>query len=118
MTKDTRVRIFSFKRLLVSVVLGVLVLSAYIFGLFLIDLSGHIPPAFMATIIGWPRWLWILFGGRFDDENMVRGLLFFAFCNVALYAVIIYLALLALSLVRRQPTLPNLPPPQPEQFSS
>jgi hypothetical protein len=117
MMKDARVRIFSFKRLTLSVVLGILVLTGYVSGLFLIDRSGHVPPAFMATIIRWPRWLWILLGGRFDDRSMVRGLLFFAFCNIVLYATIIYFALLALSLVRRQPAVLDTPPPQPEQFS-
>ena len=117
MTKGARVRVFSFKRLLVSVVLGILVLSGYVLGLFLIYRSGHTPPAFMVTVVGWPRWLWILFDGRFTRESAVRGLLFFASCNVVLYATIIYFALLALALVRRKPTLQNSLPPQPEQFS-
>jgi len=123
MMKDARVRIFSFKRLLVSVALGVLLLSSYVFGLFLLDLGGKFlldgdtsPASFMLTILRWPGPLWILVGGQFDDESIVPGLLFFAFCNVVLYAIIIYLALLVISLVRRKLTLPNLPPPQPEHF--
>ena len=123
MMKEARVRIFSLKRLLVSAALGVLLLSGYVFALFLIDLSGKFlldgdtsPASFMLTILAWPGPLWSLVGGQFDDESMVPGLLFFAFCNIVLYATIIYLALLVISLVRRRLTPPNLPPPQPEQF--
>lgn len=114
--KDARVRIFSFKRLLVSVVLGVLVLTGYSFGLYQVyRMSGHRPPAFMLVIIGWPLRLWGLLGGQFTYESRFITLLVFVFCNVALYSTIIYLALLALSLVRRRPAVLDTPPPQPEQ---
>lgn len=116
MTKEARVRIFSFKRLLISAVLGILVLSGYVFGLYLIDRSGHRPPTFMLAIIGWPIWIWIRLVGRLTFEDRFTSLIFFVFCNVTLYATVIYLALLALALVRRQPKLPDSAPPQPEQF--
>lgn len=116
MVKDARVRLFSFKRMLGSVVLGVLVLSGYIFGLYLIDHSGHRPPTFMLAIIGWPIWIWIRFVGRLTLENRLNSVIFLLFCNLTLYAIIIYLALLAISMVRRQPKLSDSAPPQPEQF--
>jgi hypothetical protein len=110
------VRIFSFKRLVVSVVLGFLVLTGYVFGLYLIGSRGTRPPDFMLIIVGWPRWPWRLLGGSLNFASRYRSLVFFVFCNVTLYATIIYLSLLAISMVRRQPILPDSAPPQPEQF--
>jgi hypothetical protein len=113
-----RVRIFSVKRLLLSIVLGVLFLCSYVFGLFLIDSAGQTPPNLMLVVIGWPRWLWIFVGGQFSEENMVV-LTFVAICDAVLYAVIIYAILLALAIVRRKRTVGDLPlPPQPRDFSS
>ena len=106
-------RICSFKHLLLSVVLGFLFLASYILVLFLIDQAGKTPPTFMLNVIGWPRWLWILLGGRFSDEDLLPGLTFFAVCNTALYALIIYPLLLGLAAVRHKQTVVP-PPPLPD----
>ena len=112
-----RVRVFSLKRLLLSIILGILFLSSYVFGLFLIDLWGQTPPNLVLLVIGWPRWLWILMGRQFSGDDLVSGLAFLAFCDTVLYAVMIYSVLLALASVRRKRTGPD-PPPPPQDFSS
>jgi hypothetical protein len=112
-----RFRIFSLKRLLLSIALGLLFLVSYVFVLFLIDQAGKIPPHMMLVVIGWPRPLWVLLEGQFSDANMIRGFTFFALCDTALYAVLIYPVLLAVSLVRHKRAALDPPPlPEPEQF--
>ena len=113
------VRVFDVKCLVLSVVMGFLFLVSYVIGLFLIDQAGKTPPDVMITVIGWPRWLWILLGGQFSDDNVVSGLTFFALCDTALYAAMIHPVLLALSIVSaKRPALSPPPPPTPAQFHS
>jgi len=119
MKKDGRVRVFSVKRLVLSIVVGFLFLVSYVAGLFLIDQAGRNPPNVMLAVIGWPRWLWILLGGQFSEDSMLSGFTFFAICDTALYAAIIYSVLLALSIVTpKRVVLDPPPPPKPEQFDS
>lgn len=115
MKKGTRVRIFSLKRLLLSVVLGFLLPLSYAIILSeASDRTGKTAPEFMRAPFGWPRPLWIFLMGRQPSEgDLITGVIFLALCNIALYGAITYAVLLALSMVRRKRAV-NDPPPPPE----
>jgi hypothetical protein len=83
------------------------------------DLLGRATPDFLVWPFGWPRPIWILLMGRQPSENdLISGILFMAIGNILLYGMIIYLALLVLSLIRRkQPDIAPSPPPPPTKFS-
>jgi len=117
MAKSARTRIFSVKRLFLSIVLGFLLPLSYAFLLSEVsDRTGKTAPEFLVTLFMWPRPLWIfLIQQQPSDENLVVGIVFLAICNIALYGTIIYTVLLALSLVRRKQAIPE-PPPTPEPF--
>jgi hypothetical protein len=115
MRQGTRVRIFSLKRLLLSVVLGFLLPLSYAIILSeASDRTGKTAPEFMVSPFGWPRPLWIFLMGRQPEENdLINGIIFLALCNIVLYGAITYAVLLALSAVRHKRTVLE-PPPPPE----
>jgi hypothetical protein len=111
------VRIFSIKRMVLSLVLGFLLPLGYAFTLSVAsDYTGKTVPDFMTMPFGWPRPLWVLLMGRQPAEaDLLTGLIFLAICNIMLYGFVIYAALLMLSIVRRKREDIE-PPPPPEHF--
>ncbi len=110
------VRIFSVKRIALSVVLGFLMPLSYAFGLSAMsDHTGKAAPEFMVMPFGWAISLWFLLLGRQPEEgDLLPGILFLAFCNIALYGTLSYAVLTVLSLRRRKQVEYELPP-SPEQ---
>lgn len=119
MKRGARLRIFSLKRLVLSIVLGFLLPLSYAVILSLAsDLTGRVAPEFLVTPFGWPRRLWIFLLGRHpSDYDVVGGLVFMALSNIALYGAAAYAVLLAVSVIRRKRVVLN-PPPTPEHFNS
>lgn len=114
----SKVRIFSWKRLVLSLVLGFLLPLSYAVLLSQVfDYTGKLTPEFLVTPFGWPRPLWIFLMGRQPTENdLLIGLLFIAVCNIALYGTIVYISLFGLSLLRRKQTVDEPPPPPPDHI--
>jgi hypothetical protein len=114
-----KVRIFSVRRLALSVVLGFLLPLGYSFLLSeASDYIGKAAPEFLVMPFGWPRPLWIFLMGRQPTENdIIGGIIFLAVCNTLLYGVIVYVALLMFSVARRKRVGYESPPP-PEHFHS
>lgn len=110
-------RVFSMKRVLVSLVLGFLLPLSYALLLsFAYDFLKKPTPQFLVWPFGWPRPLWILLMGRQPSEaDLLSGIAFMAACNVLLYGSLVYVSLFVLSLIRRQPTEAE-PPPLPARF--
>ncbi|MDQ3919205.1 MAG: hypothetical protein M3348_12085 [Acidobacteriota bacterium] len=111
------VRIFSIRRAVLSLILGFLLPLCYAFTLSeAADYTGKTPPDFMVMPFGWPRPLWIFIMGRQPTEaDVMGGIIFLAVCNIVFYGVIVYVALLMLSVIRRR-RVDYEPPPQPERF--
>jgi hypothetical protein len=111
------VRLFSLKRIVLSIVLGFLLPLAYAFALSLLsDMTGKTAPAFMVVPFGWPRPLWVFLMGRQPTEaDVLSGLLFLAACNIVLYGTIVYVTLLMFSLFSSKRVDYQSPPP-PEPF--
>jgi hypothetical protein len=111
------VRLFSLKRIILSVVLGFLLPLVYALTLSLLsDMTGKTTPAFMVVPFGWPRPLWVFLMGRQPTEaDVLSGLLFIAACNILLYGTIVYVALLMLALFSSKRVDYQSPPP-PEPF--
>ena len=113
-----RFRIFSFKRLLLSIVLGFLIPFSYL--LILFNLGRPPRPGFQVVItpIRWPFSLVVFFLGR-QPTNAERpaAFTFLIVCNVVLYGSLIYSVLLAVAAVRRKrATVPQ--PPMPDTLES
>ena len=111
---EMKMRIFSWKRLVFSLVLGFLLPLSYAILLSQVfDYTGTLTPQFLVMPFGWPRPLWIFLMGRQPrEDDLLGGLLFVAGCNVALYGILVYFSLFALSLLRRkQPEDSPVPPP-------
>ncbi|HZH32356.1 MAG TPA: hypothetical protein VEY11_16445 [Pyrinomonadaceae bacterium] len=106
-------RLYSTKRLILSIILGFLLPLGYAFALSTVsDITGEVPPDFMVMPFGWPRPLWIFLAGRQPSEaDVVHGLLFMAACNILLYGTAVYAASLLLELFRRKSDGDELPPP-------
>jgi len=114
-----QVKLFSLKRLLLAIVLGLLIPLSYSFLLSeASDLAGKSIPQFLVAPFGWPRPLWIRLMGRHPSEgDLIGGIIFIAGCNIALYGTIAYVGLLALSWARRKPTSDDRPPvPEPHKW--
>lgn len=111
-------RVFSIKRLGMSLVLGFLLPLGYaIFLSELYDFLKKPTPQFLAWPFGWPRPLWIFLMGRQPTEDdLVFGIAFMAACNVLLYGLLVYVSLSVLSRIRRRPVHDELPP-LPTPFS-
>jgi hypothetical protein len=45
------------------------------------------------------------------EDDIIPGIVFIALCNIALYGVLVYVALSALQLLKRKPADVGLPPP-------
>jgi hypothetical protein len=110
--KRSRLRIFSIKRILLSIVLGFLVPFSYALGLSLFgDYTGTVVPQSLVYPFGWPRPLWIFLMGRQPlESDIIGGIVFLTICNIALYGTLSYLALSGLQLLRHKPADPDLPP--------
>lgn len=115
MSKSSRTRIFSVRRILLSFVLGFLVPLSYAFSLSLVsDYTGKSVPDSMVHPFGWPRPLWIFLMGRQPTESdITHGIVFMALCNIALYGTLIYVVLFAFQLLRHKPVDAGLPPTPP-----
>lgn len=111
-----KLRVFSWKRLVLSLVLGFLLPLSYAVLLSKVfDYTGQSTPQFLAMPFGWPRPLWIFLMGRQPrEEDLLPGLLFMAICNIALYGTLVYLTLFGLSLLRKNRTEHEPVPPPPE----
>jgi hypothetical protein len=111
-----KMRIFTWKRLVFSLVLGFLIPLSYAILLSQVfDYIGKSTPEFLVMPFGWPRPLWIVLMGRQPREgDLVIGLLFIAFCNIALYGILVYFSLFALSMLRRKQPEDGPVPPPPE----
>jgi len=111
-SKNSRVQIFSIRRILISCVLGFLIPFSYALGLSLVsDYTGRSVPDSMVYPFGWPGSLWVFLLKRQpmeSDFNLEIALL--AICNIALYGTLSYLALFALQVLRHKPASPELPP--------
>lgn len=90
MKKGARIRVFSVKRLILSIVLGFLLPLSYAIILSeAIDRTGRPAPEVMVTPFGWPRPLWIFLMGRQPSESdLIAGIVFLTVCNIALYGAI------------------------------
>ena len=112
-------RIFSIKRLGLSVALGFLLPLGYAFTLSEVsDLTGRTAPDYMVAPFGWPRRLWIFLMGRQPTEaDILGGIIFLALCNIALYGAISYAALTMLPLFRRRRVEYSPPPPPGQKYS-
>ena len=109
--------IFSVKRLILSIILGILLPLAYLFALSLVfDHSNKIPPNFLIMPIGWPRPVWIFLMGRQPTEaDLVIGMTFMIGGNIMLYGALSYVGLLALSIIRKDKRTDfDAPPPPPD----
>ena len=109
-------RVFSLKRLGVSLILGLLLPLSY--ALFLsgvYDFLKKPTPQFLVWPFGWPRPLWILLWGRPTEGDLIWGLIFIAACNALLYGSVVYFALSVFYVNRRKPDDGALPP-LPEYF--
>jgi hypothetical protein len=113
------VRIFSFKRIVLSIILGFLLPLSYAFLLSETYDFLQIPtPQFLVWPFGWPRPLWILLMGRQPlESDLIGGIIFISICNIVLYGSIVYVALLILWLLKRKPRDGGLPP-SPKAFST
>lgn len=114
------VRIFSIKRLLLSVILGFLLPLGYAFLLSeASDYTRKEVPGFMVTPFGWPRTLWIHITGRQPSESdLVGGIIFIAVCDTLLYGLIVYVSLMLISISTRKPIASESMPPPPHDFLS
>lgn len=114
------VRIFSIKRLLLSVILGFLLPLGYAFLLSeASDYTRKAVPDFMVMPFGWPRTLWIYIMGRQPSESdLVGGIIFIAVCDTLLYGLIVYVSLLLISISTRKPIASESMPPPPHDFLS
>jgi len=114
------VRIFSIKRLLLSVILGFLFPLGYAFLLSeASDYTAKTAPDFMVMPFGWPRPLWIYIMGRQPSESdLVGGIIFMAVCDTVLYGLIVYASLLLISISTRKPVVSESMPPPPQDFRS
>jgi hypothetical protein len=121
-----RFRIFSIKRLLLSIVLGFLIPASYAFALFKL---GHFRRSIFEVVITPIRWplslVMFLLGREPSNEELPAAFVFLIVCNIALYGSLIYLILLAVAAVRRKreslplPPLPlPLPLPPPDSLES
>lgn len=110
--------IFSWKRLVISLVLGFLLPLSYAVLLSQVfDYTGTSTPQFLVMPFGWPRPLWIFLMGRQPTEDdLLMGVLFVAVCNIALYGTVVYVSLFTLSLLRRKQTVDEPPPPPPDHI--
>jgi hypothetical protein len=110
--KNARIRIFSIRRILIACVLGFLVPLSYAITLSLVsDYTGKPMGNFMVYPFGWPRPLWIfLIGHQPSDDDIILGIVFLAFCNIALYGTLIYVVLSALQFLKYKPAVLGLPP--------
>lgn len=112
-------RSFSFKRIVLSVFVGFMLQVNYLLLLFLFfEYTGKNPSEIFVIPVAWPRVLWdFLVDQPRSDANRNAGLLFITICNTAVYGAISYVALLAISRLKRKPMVLE-PPPMPEQFDS
>ncbi|HEU5237018.1 MAG TPA: hypothetical protein VFU37_07740 [Pyrinomonadaceae bacterium] len=112
-------RIFSIKRLALSLILGFVLPLSYAFVLSEgFDLLQRPTPQFLVWPFGWPRPLWILLMGRQPSEgDLIAGILFMALGNILVYGFIVYCLLGVFALLRKKPIEIGPAPPPPGHFS-
>jgi hypothetical protein len=114
-----RFRVFSLKRLLLSVVLGFLIPFSYVLTLFKLRRLRRSIFEVVITPIRWPFSLMMYFLGRQPTkQELPAAFVFLMVCNVALYGSLIYLVLLAVAAVRRKRATVPSPPPLPDPLES
>lgn len=114
-------RLFSFKRLCLALLLGFLLPFSYAFALSLLThYTGPKMPGFLIIPVGWPLNIFVALIGQIDESNMVSWAIFFVLANITLYGTLSYAALSMLTLIRhkRNEPLPPLPTPTPEKSST
>jgi hypothetical protein len=117
--KEARVRVFSVRRLLLSLVLGFVIPVSYLLMLARLGPGRVKRSQFEILIIPirWPFSLWLFLTQRPPvGRELIVAFIFLAVCNTALYGTIIYAVLFAVSLVRRKPAALE-PPPTLAPFS-
>jgi|ERR1043166_4027360 hypothetical protein len=113
-----RFRVFSLKRLLLSIVLGFLIPFSYALILFKLGRLRRSIFEIVIAPIRWPFSLVMFFLGRQPtNAELPAALIFLIVCNVALYGSLIYLVLLAVAAVRRKRAVVP-PPPLPNALES
>ena len=117
--KRKKFRLFSFKRMALSVLLGFFIPFGYAFLLSEVsDYTKIIPPDFMIMTFGWPRPLWIILMGRDPTEaDIIPGIIFMAVCNTVVYGAAVYVFLSLFSLARKS-RVRDLPLPPNNDLAS
>ena len=117
MSSITRIRIFSFPRILLALVLGFVSPFTYLLTLFLIFyFTGKQASEPWVMLAAWPRAIWdVLVAEPRSEANRDLGLLFIAICDTLVYGAIMYVILTAVSVIRPKDVVSE-PPPTPDQF--
>ena len=112
MRRGTAVRIFSLKRMILSIVLGFMLPVSYLLTLFLIFyFTGKRQSEILVIPVAWPRVLWdALVDQPRSDANLASGLLFIAVCDTAVYGALSYIILLTTSVLTPKPVVLESPP--------
>lgn len=106
-----RFKIFSIKRLLLSIVIGFLIPISYGFMLFNLGRFRRSVFEVVITPIRWPlSLLMFVLGRQPSNQELPAAFAFAILCNTALYGTITYLVLLAVAAVRRERAALPLPP--------
>lgn len=111
------IRIFSPKRVILSIVVGFMCPAAFIVTMAVIGVStGTKPSQNVAMLVAWPRVLWdLLVEDSRSEANRSTGLLFITICDTIVYGAITYVILTAVSAVRPK-TVALGPPPTPQEI--
>jgi hypothetical protein len=117
MWRGKRIRIFSLKRVILSIVVGFMCPVTFLLTLFLIFyFTGKDASENFVMLVAWPRVLWDLVADQpRSDANVATGLLFIAICDTVVYGAITYVILTAVSVVRPK-TAALEPPPTPQEI--
>ena len=114
MKQGGRVRVFSIKRVILSLVLGFVIPVSYTFMLMRFG-PGELRRSqfeILITPIRWPLslWLFVMQHQPTTERGIIVAFVFMAVCNTVLYGTMVYAVLLAVSLVRQKPAALEPPP--------
>jgi hypothetical protein len=117
MSRTTYIRVFSFQRILLALVLGFVSPLTYLLTLFLIFyFTGKQASQNFVMLAAWPRVIWdVLVDQPRSEANVASGLLFIAICDTLVYGAIMYVILTAVSVIKPK-TVVIEPPPSPHQI--